>query len=192
MSSPRARAPFIETYTGVRFCPLDPVATDIRIGDIAHALSNQCRFSGHVRHFYSVAEHSVRVSQLLERRSKGGPRVWLKGLLHDASEAYLVDLPTPLKDTTEIGKPYRAFEGALMAKIWERFDLPRGSNIAIAWADEVLLATEVRDLMFARPEHWTSIEDVVALRERIVPWSPKTAEAEFIRRFNDLAARVSA
>lgn len=187
MTAPHRRAAFIETYTGVRFCPLDPRPEDIRVHDIAHALSNQCRFSGHVRHFYSVAEHSVRVSQLLERRAKNR-RVWLKGLLHDASEAYLVDLPTPLKDTPEIGEPYRVAEGALMAAIWERFDLPRGANIQVAWADAVLLATEVRDLMFARPEHWTSIDDVVALPERIVPWAPKTAEAEFIRRFDELTA----
>lgn len=133
MSAPH-REPFIETYSGVRFCPLAPEVSKIRIHDIAHALSNQCRFSGHVRHFYSVAEHSVRVSRLLEKRVPKNRRIWLKGLLHDASEAYLVDLPTPLKANGKIGEEYREAEGRLMALIWERFALPKHGNVAVAWA----------------------------------------------------------
>jgi hypothetical protein len=184
MNKTTKRAPFIETYTGVRFRPLSPRVEDIRIHDIAHALSNQCRFSGHVRHFYSVAEHSVRVSRLLESKVKS-PAIWLKGLLHDASEAYLVDLPTPLKVTPKLGTAYRVAEGHLMQVIWTRFCLPRGGNIAVAWADAAMLATEVRDLMFARPEHWHDLPGT-PLHERIVPWSPKVAEDEFLRRFDEL------
>src|ERR1017187_10636100 len=77
----------ITTFSGIHFWPLLPNPADIRIEDIAHALSNQCRFAGHAREFYSVAEHSVRVSQLCP------PEDALWGLLHDASEAYLTDVP---------------------------------------------------------------------------------------------------
>jgi 5'-deoxynucleotidase YfbR-like HD superfamily hydrolase len=186
-------SPYIETFTGRRFQPLAPVVADICIEDIAHALSNQCRFSGHVRHFYSVGEHSVRVSRLIETslRSMAVPaelvrRRALWGLLHDASEAYLVDLPTPLKSHELIGAGYRAAEKALMAAICDRFGLPTLEPECVHLADEMLLATEVRDLMFARPEHWAAYAHVETLPERIVPWAPKTVEAEFLRRFEEL------
>lgn len=87
---------WIRTFTGKRFYPLKPTIEDIDILDIAHALSNQCRFSGHSKWHYSVGQHSVYVSQVV--RSLGGsPTDIMWGLLHDASEAYLVDLPTPVK-----------------------------------------------------------------------------------------------
>ena len=92
----------ILTYSGKVFDPVNPIAADIRIEDIAHALAHQCRFSGHTIEHYSVAEHSVRVSGLLEDR--GYPyRVQMWGLLHDASEAYLIDLPAPVKNGTPLG-----------------------------------------------------------------------------------------
>src|ERR1019366_9954250 len=80
----------IRTYSGVRFKPLDPDPA-VGISDIAHALANQCRFGGHSSAFYSVAQHSVRVSEICAAEDA----LW--GLLHDASEAYLVDVPAPLK-----------------------------------------------------------------------------------------------
>src|ERR1039457_118422 len=86
---------FIGTFSGLRFWPLDPNPEKILIDDIAHALAHQCRFGGHASRFYSVAEHSVHVSRLCP------PEDALWGLLHDASEAYLVDLPRPLKQLPE-------------------------------------------------------------------------------------------
>ena len=177
-------SPFIETFTGVRFQPLKPNFADIRIEDIAHALSNQCRFSGHVRHFYGVAEHSVRVSRLLTGLGAG---VELWGLLHDASEAYLVDLPTPLKSQSTIGDGYRVAERRLMRAVAKRFGLIGHEPGAVRVADAKLLATEVRDLMFAKPEHWSDGKlPYPPLGPRIVPWSPKTAEDEFLRRYAEL------
>ena len=89
---------WIQTMSGVIFYPLDPRPEEIRIEDIAHALSHQCRFAGHCREFYSVAEHSVRVSRELPQE------FMLWGLLHDASEAYLVDLPRPIKRWSAMGR----------------------------------------------------------------------------------------
>ena len=97
---------FIGTFSGLRFWPLDPNPEKILIADIAHALAHQCRFGGHASKFYSVAEHSVHVSKLCL------PEHALWGLLHDASEAYLVDLPRPLKLLPEFA-PYREAERRL-------------------------------------------------------------------------------
>jgi hypothetical protein len=181
--------PFIETFTGVRFRPLAPVVRHIRIEDVAHALANQCRFSGHVRHRYSVAEHSVRVSELVA--AWRAPRsVVLWALLHDASEAYLVDLPTPLKAHALIGNGYRASEDHLMRAVSKRFRLPKKQPPIVARADAVLLATEVRDLMFNRPAHWRKLTEK-PLPDRIRPWPPDVAEYEFLRRFRLLTGGKS-
>src|ERR1019366_6268112 len=80
----------IRTYTGILFDFEEPEASPIRIEDIAHALSLLCRFAGHCKEFYSVAEHSVRVSYACPEEHA----LW--GLMHDASEAYCVDVPRPL------------------------------------------------------------------------------------------------
>src|SRR5574342_1090607 len=86
----------IITYTGRLFWPLSPRLEDINILDICHALSNQTRFTGHTREFYSVAQHSCLVSDLLPEKFK------LDGLLHDASEAYLMDLARPVKELEQM------------------------------------------------------------------------------------------
>src|SRR4051812_44303587 len=106
------RGGLIQTYSGKQFFPMRPIGGDIDIEDIAHALSNQCRFSGHCQRFYSVAEHSLRVAELVTPQHK----LW--ALLHDASEAYLVDLPTPIKRTLE---EYRNAENRVMKAICRAF-----------------------------------------------------------------------
>jgi hypothetical protein len=82
---------WIRTYSGVKFWPLDPDPYAIRIADIAHALSLQCRYAGHVKWHYSVGQHSILVSHECPEPAQ----LW--GLMHDAAEAYLVDLPRPIK-----------------------------------------------------------------------------------------------
>jgi len=100
------------TASGKRFWPLDPRPEDICIEDIAHALSHICRFGGHVREPYSVAQHSVIVSMIVK------PENALYGLLHDAAEAYAGDMVRPLKR----GMPaYRSIESAVsgpMPETW--------------------------------------------------------------------------
>lgn len=87
--------PFIQTVSGRRINPFAPVPELIELDDIAQALANQCRFGGHCRSFYSVAQHSCLLSDLLAAR-EAEPVGLLSALLHDAPEAYLVDLPHPL------------------------------------------------------------------------------------------------
>jgi len=84
--------PVIETYTGGRFRPFDPRPADVRLTDIAAGLAHICRYGGHCRQFYSVAQHSLLVS-----REFDDPRLQLLALLHDAGEAYLGDIPRPVK-----------------------------------------------------------------------------------------------
>jgi uncharacterized protein len=174
----------IETFSGRPFAPLAPIPAEIIIEDIAHALGNQGRFAGHSRFRYSVGEHSVRVSELLERT--GHPYiVQLWGLLHDASEAYLVDLPTPLKYGTLMGVEYLKAEKALMRAICFRFALPPEEPEPVRVADAVLLATEVRDLMHPDRPHWKGLKGR-PLAERIRPWGEGVAESEFLLRYRRL------
>jgi uncharacterized protein len=81
----------MQTYTGLAFWPLDPRPDEIRLVDIAHALSKLCRYGGQCLSFYSVAEHSLLVA------SKAPDHLKLVALMHDASEAYLLDIPRPIK-----------------------------------------------------------------------------------------------
>lgn len=130
------------TYSGRVFHPLAPQPEQVAIIDIAHSLANQCRFAGHCRVHYSVAQHSVYVSDLLRPL---GVEAQLAGLLHDAAEAYLVDLPSPVKVfMTE----YCASEKIVTAAIWKAFEVLVPENTAaIKTADNIVLATEMRDLM---------------------------------------------
>ncbi len=166
------------TATGRQFWPLDPRPEEIHIEDIAHALAHQCRFGGHCRFFYSVAQHSVLVSNAVP------PEHALWGLLHDAAEAYLVDLPRPIKRYSEMGDLYRAIEGRLMKAICYRFMLPVDEPPEVKRADDVLLMTEKRDVMPVSEWEWRCTAE--PLPERIVPWSPNFARTMFLRRWIDL------
>lgn len=170
----------IETRSGIGFCPLEPRIADINIRDIAHALSHQCRFSGHTREHYSVAEHSVRVSELLETWGES-PIVQLWGLLHDASEAYLVDLPQPLKADPRMHF-YVEAEKSLMFAVCIRFGLPTTEPPAVRIADAKLLATEARDLMPYTPTYWAKLKEK-PLERQIVPWAPSSARHAFEARY---------
>lgn len=176
--------PFIETFTGCTFDSMRPERqtwSTIRIRDIAHSLANQGRFTGHARFRYSVAEHSVRVSELVA--SLGYPEhVQLWGLMHDASEAYLTDLATPLKLSRAFHKPYHRAEARLMRVICARFNLPWKEPEIVRWADATMLATEVRDLMHGKRSYWKKLT-AKPIPGRIRPWSSDVAEFEFLRLF---------
>src|ERR1051326_5301684 len=107
----------IMTFSGRWINPLNPRPEDIDIVDIAHALSNQCRFTGHTRFFYSVAQHSCLVSDECANPHKLG------GLLHDASEAYLSDIARPIKAQPGFGEVYKTCENKLMIAVAKRFSL---------------------------------------------------------------------
>jgi hypothetical protein len=125
------------TFSKKRFYPLDVSPDDICIEDIAHALSNLCRFGGHSVYPYSVAQHSVLVARLLP------PELMLAGLLHDATEAYYVDVPRPVK---AILPEYKRLEHKLELIIGKKFGCDF-SDPRIKQADNLMLVTEARDVM---------------------------------------------
>ena len=180
MNSER-RGNWSQTFTGRQFWPCDPRPEDIDVRDVAHALALQCRFAGHCRVPYSVAEHSVRVSRVI------APRKALAGLLHDASEAYCIDVPRPLKPFL-VG--YAEIENGVMRVVetWAGLAVGECSSPEVKRADEVLLMTEARDIMSAPPVPWTFAQGVACepLHEVIVPWGWERAEREFLARFAEL------
>lgn len=177
--------PYIQTVSGRRVNPLDPDIDQIDPDDIAQALANQCRFGGHSRVFYSVAQHSAIVSDLA-REAGASRELALAALLHDASEAYLVDLPHPLKHRSELGAVYRRAETHLEQAIRRRFALPADLS-AIKPLDRALLATERR--AFSQVAwHWPELEGVEPLDLRLEPWAPERAAREFRARFERLSA----
>ena len=165
--------PWLQTYTGKKFYPLNPTLESICIEDIAHGLSLQCRFNGATSIFYSVAEHSVRVSMNLPQE------LALWGLLHDAAEAYMGDLVSPIKYQPE-AKWFRDVEEGLMEAIASKFGLVWPMPKEVKKMDYVLLATEARDLM-TTPWLWSITEK--PLETKIVPIAPLVAEWAFLDQF---------
>lgn len=175
---------YILTFSGRYVDPLDLQETDVSLTDIAHALSNLCRFTGHVSSFYSVAQHSVLVSKVLDGT---GLEMW--GLLHDANEAYLNDTARPLKTDPYFGQAIRGANKRAAKVIADRYDLGWPEPDEVKAADRRLLATERRDLM-ARTGDWELLKGVDPLEKVIIPWLPKKAEKEFLKRYNELKEKT--
>jgi uncharacterized protein len=174
---------WIQTYSGRRFTPTNPNPDAIVIQDIAHSLSMQCRFSGHTKKFYSVAQHCVLVSHLCNFEDA----LW--GLLHDASEAYLVDIPRPLKHSGQFDA-YLNFEKVMQEAICKRFSLPMEEPVSVKRADKIMLATEARDLMSPLRADWTQPIDPVPFK--IETLGPQDAKNLFMKRFFELTNMTDA
>lgn len=194
---------WMQTYTGNVFFFDKPHPSMIDIEDIAHALSMQCRFNGHTRAFYSVAEHSVRVSWAVEAASAGqanAVELALWALLHDASEAYTGDMVLPLKremrglrlaPVLSMPSDFDLIESRIQRAICNAFGLPEDEPKIVKRFDLVLLLTEKRDLLAPCDEPWPDY-GVQPLRHRLETWVPEHAKKVFLDRFHDLmAARQS-
>jgi 5'-deoxynucleotidase YfbR-like HD superfamily hydrolase len=170
---------WIQTFSGRKFHSMAPRPEEVFIEDIAHSLSLLCRFNGHCKRYYSVADHSVRVSRILPAEL----RLW--GLLHDAGEAYLTDLPRPVKK----GLPqFSEIEDRVLEQVALRFGLSWPMPRAVKDADNLLLATEARDLMAPPAGDWKLGVD--PLPERIEPLGPEEAERLFLQEFHALRAQA--
>lgn len=167
------------TASGRHFDLVDPQPDMINILDIAQGLANECRYAGQCRWFYSVAQHSVLASQIVPREYA------LEALLHDASEAYLKDIPRPLK---QLLPDYRAIEERVDAVIRSAFGLPAKASGQIALADRILLATERRDLMPADGADWPILAGIDALDRKIRALPARVAESLFTRRLVEIYA----
>ncbi|HSC04225.1 MAG TPA: hypothetical protein VLC49_12920 [Solirubrobacteraceae bacterium] len=184
--APPAAGPYLQTVSGRWVNPFDPDPGQLDEGDIARALANLCRFGGHSRVFYSVAQHCVIVSRVVEERG-GDVEDAFAALMHDAGEAYLGDMPHPLKHRSALGAAFRDAESRLEEAIRDRFGIK--ANVPdIKAVDRALLATE-RRAFSAEVWHWPELEDVEPLELELTPWSPDTAADEFARRYAELEAR---
>lgn len=165
---------WISTYSGKVFDVFRPDPEQIDIIDIAVALSRMPRFAGHTTEFYSVAQHSIHVAELC------GPSVKLAALLHDASEAYLVDLPRPIKHAMP---EYIAIEALVMRAIADKFGFDFPLSPCVKEADNVMLETEHRDL---QPGVQWSVEFATAREAKIEVMDMLTAQEQFLDFFYSL------
>lgn len=165
----------ISTYDGQFFDFNHPERYDYDINTIAHALSNICRYGGHSSKFYSVAEHSVLVSRIVPER------LALCGLLHDASEAFVGDMPSPLKAMCQ---SYRTIEERVHKSIAEKFGLPYPFPPEIKLADKMVYKAERKQITSVDDEIWHV--DMPAADVMVTGMSPKNAKAFFLSRYNEL------
>jgi hypothetical protein len=174
---------WIQTFSKVRFYPLDPRPEDIRLEDIAHALALQCRFTGHCREFYSVAQHSVVVSRMC---GNGPDGYW--GLFHDASEAYLSDIARPVKHDPSMAW-YRSAEARLQALIYDRFGLEGNEPESVKKADVYALGWEAKTYMAPLVDEpaWEWCMFMAHMKVPIAcAWGPREAEERFLERYAEL------
>lgn len=179
---------WIETVSGVQFHFLNPDPSEIKITDIAHALSNNCRFVGQCRKFYSVAEHSWHVARMLE----GTPAiVQLAGLLHDASEAYITDVASPVK---QFMPEYIKMEDTIMTAIASKYGFEYPFHPAIKLADLSMLSNEAHHLLISRGNDWdmwfNRKRPAVSDTYKPICMEPDVARELFLDKFTELAAAV--
>lgn len=171
--------------SGRPFRPFAPRPEDVFIEDVALALSHLCRYNGHCRKFYSVAEHSVHCSNYVEKGHE------LTALLHDATEAYVGDLVRPIK--LYIPEFIEMEDNVWETAIAPKFGLPAEMPQAVKDVDNLILVTEARDLL---PDganimkKWgidvEPIDELDIARNGRDPWPPGEAEAQFLARFREL------
>jgi len=169
--------PSILTASGNLFHFVERSNNILEIEDIAHALSHICRFTGHTKEFYSVAQHSVLVSYIVD------PDYALQGLLHDAAESVLGDVSSPLK---QLLPDYKALERSIEKTIFEKFGLPETLHPSVKAADLRMLVTEQRDLMPKLDEAWASFSHIKPLDISIFPVGPIEAKQRFLDRYKQL------
>ncbi len=160
---------WLQTYTGRQFWSLDPRPEDVDLHDIAHALALKCRYTGHCKAFYSVAQHSI-----IGARQAGSVELARWFLMHDAGEAYLFDAARPIKHAIP---QIKEIEERIMRCVAERFGLPWPEPPGVKEIDNRMLMTERRDLMATPPRPWTVRAEPYPFTIYSEPW--EKCEAAF-------------
>lgn len=170
------KRPFILTYSGINFL-LHGESTDrFSLKDIAHSLSMQCRYTGHTKRFYSVAEHCVLMSRYVANLD-----CKFAALYHDAVEAYVGDLASPVKQ----GLPdYKKIEESIERRLfmWLGYDVSPLVKKLVKMLDTRIMLSERNMLLPDINEQWPEDEVVTPLDIRIMCWSPTKAEKEFLKQ----------
>ena len=173
-----SRGDWIQVASGELFYPLSPDPGEVTIQDIAHALSMKCRYGGHCLKFYSVAEHSVYVSQNVPEEYA----LW--GLLHDAAEAYSADIPRPIKKNL---KEWAAIEERIQNAVCDRFGLDRKEPDIVKLVDTQMLLKEKDALLAPCAVQWDTSYIVPSNFEvKIQALMPEEAKAFFMKRFTEV------
>lgn len=191
---------FMWCASGVHFYPLDPRPDEVRLGDVARGLSNECRYAGQVRYYYSVADHSVTVSEQVERLARelgwcerDVRRAAITGLFHDAGEAYLGDVIRPLKYQRTL-RGYRRAERRVdrTVEVWLGaqfgFRINRATRALVREVDARLLVDEIpvlitgADMAYQRAKYGEPLGVMISLR------APQAAEYAFLERARVLGA----
>ncbi|WP_145561113.1 HD family hydrolase [Yersinia mollaretii] len=167
----------ITTFSGLEFDYSNPVTKSICINDIAQSLSYECRFAGHLPAFYSVAQHSWLLSQLVPDEFA------FEALLYNASATYCGDIPSPLK---QMLPDYRAIEHQIDAVIREKFGLPEKRSEIVHFYNLLLLANERKALDIHGGEEWTMPKGISVEKIAIYPLLPSKIHTVFMARFDEL------
>lgn len=167
---------WITTHSGLHFDYQKPIIDSICIEDIAKGLSHECRYTGQLDRFYSVAQHSVECSYVVADKFK------LEALLHDAVEAYCKDIPSPLK---KLLPDYRLVEDKVDQVIRQKFNLPLTISPEVKQADLILLATEHRDIANDGKE-WPMLKGIPSLERKLKCMSSDESYVRFLGRFFEL------
>jgi len=170
----------ITLLSGAMMNYLDPDSSEVTIDDIASALSNVCRFSGHLPRFYSVAQHAVNTSRIVPLEYA------FDALMHDTAEAFTNDLPTPLKVALPIFKELEVKIETAMAKRF-MFTYPLADPVKLADSQMLML-----EKVYVKEDsnHWTAFDGIQY--EHLMPlvdlqsWQPRRAKREFLERFEEL------
>lgn len=177
----------IVTYTGKTFDLLNPTPDMVCIEDIAHSLANLCRYTGHTRKFYSVAQHCVLAARVND------PNDPLQRLLHDASEAYIGDLASPWKRLLWVEDgvvtrhiSVRVFEQKIQDVIGLALGVDLTHSMEIKHIDNRMYSTEIRDLMPPSDEFAKWKGNLKPFKDKIVCWNPLDAEAIFLFTYRKL------
>jgi hypothetical protein len=181
---------WMRTATGNKFWPEDPRSQDVYIADIAHHLSMLCRFTGAVRKFYSVAEHSVHVSNLVEEQGYSN-EVQLQALLHDATEAYIADINRPAK-ASPLMQGYKTMEGQIWFAIAHRFNVPVEMHEAVHKADVAAYYAERDKLMYVEPNQVDMLDKEWHMPGTwVMCWTPEMSRHMFLERYRALMERLA-
>lgn len=183
MSLPTTDDRWFLTSSGRRIYPFSMRPHDVMsLSEIAHSLSHVCRFGGHCLEFYTVAQHSVMVYEIVLNADPNVDDKTLRtALMHDSAEAYVGDMVRPVKRSMF---DFCQLEMEIYGAIAARYDLHVDVPDIVKWADNKALMTERRDLL---PKHsWAWFEDQARdgsadpLPGRIVPMSPRDARHSFL------------
>lgn len=169
--------PTILTIEGATFDFTNPTAHNFTIKEVAHALSHICRFGGHCRKFYSVAQHCVLMSYIVPREFA------LQALMHEAGEPFCGDMSAPLK---MLLPEYKKIEKSVEAAALTHFGLDPVLDPCIKDADRIMLATEQRDLMPPHDDDWPQRQNVPCMKRKIHAWPIWYARWRFLRRYKEL------